>query len=166
MAVHANDNHAAGQYLKVARIGDMIQDQVWHSVRQRAIIPAWRSCRDRLEQCGRKTHVQERPHTDEVLSVLLWRGRDALDGHLIGLQFSPADSGSTLCFDLSVVREDTKCRYQASLYREHFSISEPDLIEKVARSCDFAMGIASATEKPPLESVVWKHRRLRPERLC
>lgn len=166
MAVRTINDIAADQSLWVTGIGDAIQCQVWHSVRQRAIIPAWHLCRDRLRKSGRKAYVQDRSDTGEMLAALFWRGRDALAGHLIGLQFSPIDGGGTLRFDLSVVRDNAGCRYQASLYREHFQIAEADLVARVARGCAFAMGVASATERSPLNSVVWKQRMLRPKRLC
>lgn len=110
--------------------------------------------------------MQDNSDTGDLLAVLFWHGRDALAGHLVGLQFSLPDSSGALCFDLSIVHDDAGRRFQGSLHREHFQIAKRDLGARLAHCCAFAMGIAFATEKSPFDRMVWQQRVLRPERLC
>lgn len=152
---------------RMRSIGQLTEEQIWHSVQRRILQPAWRFCRQQVETTGREVRLQE-PEPEpsrRPFTVLYWQGADALEGHLIGLQVGIPASGK-LRLDLGLVREGPVQHHQTSAYREVFHLDQPDLAAHLLHASSYATGLAMAIERSPLEAARWEAQVPPPERLC
>lgn len=147
-------------------IGDLTEAQIWSTTWALAIRPAYRHCADYLAQMGRAARLDRADdHARSPFVVLFWDGAGALAGMRVGLHLTYGFARRCQ-FDVSLVRDSDRHRYQTSLHSERFEIDAPDLGAAILLRCAHGMGIATEAEKSPLRTLNWRKRELVPQRLC
>ena len=147
-------------------IGDLTEAQIWSTTWALAIRPAYRHCAEYLARMGRAAQLDRAESQEKYpFMVLFWAGSGALDGMLVGLQLTYVFARRCQ-FDVSLVRDSDRHRYQASLHSDRFEIDAPDLGASILLRCAHGMGIATEAEKSPLRTLNWRKRELVPRRLC
>ncbi len=148
------------------RVSD--DDKLWQSVLNNLIYPTFSTCRSRLDMLRRHSDVNLPVKYTRPFVVLFWTGKEHLENHRIGLQYTYCGDGN-IAFDLSVVRFNEASKDQASLYQEYFMASDPDIRTKMLTQCMFGMGMAMTLEDPlSIRKAIWNNSpyERRPTRLC
>lgn len=147
-----------------------IQDGIWPATLENVIYPTFEACRGRLDMLRRHSQVTLPAKCSPPFVVLFWTGKNCLENHRIGLQYTYG-SNDQFTFDLSVVRFNETSKEQTSLYRERFSVTahDTDLKETMLAQCMFAMGMAMSLEDPlSIRRAIWNNQPYvrKPTRLC